>query len=381
MIRPLRPLCVFALMLTPLAVVPAAAIDVWFGTATPQDGLSRGIYHARFDTNQGQLSRPTLAAEVNSPGFLALHPRLDVLYSVGNHEGKPSLLAFQRNTPEPGKLQLLGAQPVGDGGAAHLAVDATGTMLISAQYGGGSTAVFPLAEDGSIQPRAQLHEHTGGSGVVERRQQAPHAHWTGFAPDNRFAFVPDLGIDRVVIYRVDNPAQPTELTPHGEGVCPPGSGPRHMKFSPDGKTIYVLNELSLTVTRFAYDAEAGTMTPIDTVPTLTEEEKAGETFNSASEIRVHPSGQFVYSANRGHDTITVFSVDPRGALERIEVEPIRGGWPRNFNVDPSGTWLIAAGRDSHTAAVFKIDPSTGQLTYRREMAMVPSPICVLFGRP
>ena len=155
-----------------------------------------------------------------------------------------------------------------------------------------------------------------------------------------------------------------------------------MKFHPSGKFIYVLNELELSVTAFAYDAENGSMVAMQTIPTISAEQKAKETFASGSEIRVHPSGKFVYAANRGHDTITAFRVDKNhGRLTFVECEPVRGSWPRNFNVDSTGRWLVAAGRDSHTLAVFRIDVATGELTYTRHMQSVPTPICVLFGRP
>ena len=184
-------------------------------------------------------------------------------------------------------------------------------------------------------------------------------------------------MDKVVIWKLD--AATATLSPHGIGVCPPGSGPRHMKFDPTGTRIYVLNELTLSVTTFDYDKAVGTMTPVQTVEALSEATKAKEVFNSASEIRVHPSGKFVYSANRGNDTISVFRVDPATKdLSIVEVEPIRGSWPRNFNLDPTGKWLIAAGQKSNTATVFSIDQSTGELTYVRKSVTVPSSICVLF---
>ncbi len=356
----------------------AEKVDVWFGTTTPRNGLSKGIYHAKFDCDTGKLSSPTLAAEINSPGFLAKHPTKEVLYSVGNVDGEASVAAFRiESTANDASLSPIGSVPIGDGGAAHVSVDRSGKFLLTAQYGGGSTALFGLTDDGSITKRLQLEKHEGGSGVVDRRQDKPHAHWTGFSPDNRFAFVPDLGLDRVVIYAFD--ADAGTIKPHGQGVCPPGGGPRHMKFHPDGVHIYVLNELALSITMFAYDHEAGTMKPMQTVQTLTDDVKAKETFNSASEIRVHRSGKFVYSANRGNDTISVFRVDPISKeLTFVQSEPIRGGWPRNFNIDPSGKWLIAAGRDSNTATVFGIDPHSGELTFVRETAMVPTPICVEF---
>jgi len=361
-------------------VVCAETTDVWFGTTTPRNGLSRGIYHATLDSASGKLGEVKLAAEIQNPGFVTVRPDGKVLYGVGSVDGEPSVIAYRiEGKGDQSVLRCMNRQPIGDGGASHLDTDRTGRVLITAQYGAGSVAVFPLSEDGSIKPRSDLQKHSGGSGVVGRRQGAPHAHWVGTSPDNRFVFVPDLGLDRVVIYRLDVDA--AKLTPHGEGVCPPGAGPRHMKFHPDGRTIFVLNELALSVTVFNYDTEGGVMTPIQTIETLSEETKAKESCNSASEIRVHPSGRFVYSANRGNDTISVFRVDPdTKKLTWIEAEPVRGGWPRNFNLDPTGRWLIAAGRDTNTATVFGIDQDSGELTYTREGAMVPTPICVAFGR-
>lgn len=359
----------------------ADSIDVWFGTTTPKNGLSKGIYHAMFDTETGKLTTPKVVFEIDSPGFLALHPNGKVLYCTGSIDKEPLLTALSIESGEEGKtLKLINAALIGDGGAAHLATDRTGKVLLSAQYGGGSTAMFELNDEGGIVGRTDLKKHSGGSGVVKGRQDKPHAHWVGTSPDNRFVMVPDLGLDKVVIWNLDLEA--LQLTEHGFGSCPPGGGPRHMKFHPDGKHIYVLNELELSVTVFDYDVEKGTMKEIQTIPTVSEEAKAKEKSNSASEIRVHPSGKFVYAANRGHDTITVFTVDADDAkLTLVENEPVRGSWPRNFNLDPTGKWLIAAGRNSNSAAVFAIDQESGELTFTQHSEMVPSPICVLFGKP
>ena len=153
-----------------------------------------------------------------------------------------------------------------------------------------------------------------------------------------------------------------------------------MKFHPSGKFAFVLNEISLSVTTFRYDAEQGTLTAIETVPTVPEDQKAKEQTVSCSEIRVHPNGRFVYAANRGHDTITAFGFDDStGKLTFIERENVRGATPRNFNLDPSGRWLLAAGQDSHTLASFAISPDTGELSYNRSVVTAPSAICVLFG--
>ncbi|MEZ6087453.1 MAG: lactonase family protein [Pirellulaceae bacterium] len=359
----------------------AETFDVWFGTTTPKNGLSKGVYHATFDAEKGKLTTPELVFGINNPGFLALHPNGEVLYSTGNIDDE-DLLAALSIKEEDGKktLEMINAAAIGDGGAAHLSTDQAGKILLSAQYGGGSTAMFELDEKGGIKARSDLQKHSGGSEVVKGRQDKPHAHWVGTSPDGKFAFVPDLGMDKVVIWKLD--LTDMKLVEHGYGTLPPGSGPRHMKFSPDGKHIYVLNELALTVTVFDYDAEAGKMEEVQTIATISEEEKAKEVTNSASEIRVHSSGKFVFAANRGHDTITVFSVNADdGKLTHVENEPVRGSIPRNFNIDPTGKWLIAAGRDSNTAAVFSIDQETGELTYSQHSVMVPSPICVLFSTP
>ena len=160
--------------------------------------------------------------------------------------------------------------------------------------------------------------------------------------------------------------------------CPPGSGPRHMKFHPGGAWAYVLNELDLSVSVFDYDAESGGMSIKQTIPTVSQEELDKEIFKSCSEIRVHPNGEFVYAANRGHDTITVFSVAKDGTLKVVQNENVRGATPRNFNLDPSARWLLAGGQNSHTLASFAVDAQTGEITYNQKIISTPSPICILF---
>ena len=362
----------------------ADTIDVWFGTTTPRNADSpadsRGVYHARLDTEKGKLTEPKLAVEASSPGFLELHPNGKMLYRVGNHDGKPSVSAYRIvRKGNQTSLEFDSSAEINDGGAAHLSLDRSGRVLFSAQYGGGSTGVYSLDEKGSIIKQTQLLKHEGGSNVVANRQNKPHAHWVGTSPDNRFVFVPDLGMDKVVIWKLD--ADTATVKAHGFGQGIPGGGPRHMKFHTSGKYIYLLNELTLSVTVFDYDAEAGAMTPVQTIETISESAKSKEIFNSSSEIRVHPSGKFVYAANRGNDTITAFRVDPsNGKLSLIEVEPVRGAWPRNFNIDPTGKWLLAAGRDTNSITVFSVDVESGELTYMRSSVMVPTPICVAFGK-
>lgn len=357
------------------ASIYAENVDVYFGTG---GAPSKGIYRAEFNTETGELSQPELAAEIGSPGFLALHPSRPALYAVAQNDQGPCVAAYK--IANDGSLELMNATPIGDGGGAHISVHPSGKFLLTAQYGGGSVAVFPLNSNGSVKARSQLIEHDGGSGVVASRQDKPHPHWTGFSPDSRYAFVPDLGLDQIVIYKVDEDA--AKLSAHGYAEALPGAGPRHMRFSVDGSYIYLLNELSLSVTTFAYNAETGATKRLSTTKALDESVKAKEVFNSSSEIVVHPNGRFVYSGNRGNDTVTVYRANPNtGRLKVTEVEPVRGAWPRNINMDQQGRWLLAAGRHSNTISVFEIDQETGELTYQRASAInVPGPICILFNQ-
>ncbi len=377
--RPLR--WTFAVLLLAAsfgAELRSETLDVWIGTG--RSSLSKGIYHCRFNTADGKLSEPTLAASMEGPGFLAMHPTQSVLYAVGGLQAEQVVAAFtidrMNDTPA---LRFLNAVPIGDGGAAHVSLDSTGKTLFTAQYGGGSVAVFSVNADGSIKERTQLIDHEGGSKSVAGRQDASHAHWTGVSPDNRFAFVPDLGLDQVVIYKFD--AIAGAINAHGKGVVSPGSGPRHMKFHPNGKWIYVLNELGMTVTMFDYETALGTMTARQTIETVPADRLAREKAKSTSEIRIHPNGKFVYAANRGHDTISVFKVnETSGELTRIQIENVRGATPRNFNLTPDGNWLLAAGQLSDTLGVFSIDPTSGMITFDQNSVFAPTPICVLFDK-
>ena len=360
------------LVLLGAAVFDADSAVMWVGTAS---GEGSGIYRSELDLDSGAMTPPRLAAEIGGPGFLAQHPNGKVLYAACQLPGDAGggVMAYSISSGAS-TLSVLNSQPTGDGGAAHLAVDPSGRCLFTAQYGGGSVAVFPVLADGKVGPRSTLIEHEG-SGPNRSRQEGPHPHWVGVGPKNEFLFVPDLGIDRVLIYRIDH--ENASIRPHGEAVCPPGGGPRHFKFHPSGKWAYVVNELILAVTVFEYDAAAGALTPIQTIPALPEYYWQG--FNSSSEIRVHPTGRFVYSANRGHDSVTVFAVDGQtGRLRFIEREAIRGAMPRNFNLDPGGRWLVAGGRESNSLTSFQVDQDSGALLYSRHFVSCPRPMCVLF---
>jgi 6-phosphogluconolactonase len=363
------------LVVTTLLITAAAHADqtaVWIGMSEPKHGEHEGIYRATLDTETGALTQPTLAAEIGTPEFLALHPNGKRLYAACRlPNGEGGVAAFEISGDKQ-SLRALNAVPTGGGQSCHVAVDRSGHCLFSAQYGGGNISGFPLAADGKIEPHTVLIRHSG-SGPNKQRQEGPHPHFVGTDPDNHFLFVPDLGSDKVVIYQLV--PEKCSLKPHGAGHTPPGSGPRHFVFHPNGRFAYVVNELAITVTAFRFDAAAGTLTEIQTIESLPEKDK--KLPSTAAELYIHPSGKFLYASTRNDDTITTFAVDPNtGRLTFVEREPIRGSHPRSFNLDPSGKWLLAAGRDSNTISVFRIDQKTGRLTFNDQIVNSPSPICI-----
>lgn len=343
---------------------------VYFGTNAD------GIYHALLNEKSGDLSKPTKVADIKAPGFLAQHPSLEILYAVASINKKPVVASYK--IADDGNLIFINHVDIVDGGAAHIAVHPSGKFLLTAQYGGNSVALFSIDSKGTLIAREQLIEHKGGSNVYQNRQTKPHPHWVGFSPDGQYAFVPDLGMDTIMIYRVA--ADKPQLIQHGRADSTPGSGPRHMRFSTNGDYIYLLNEFSLAVTSFAYNKAKGSAKAVSVEPALSEKVKSQEAFNSASEILVHSTGKFVYSANRGHDSISVYSSDENtGKLAIQEVEHIRGSFPRNINMDLTGKWLFAAGQHSNTVSTFSIDQGNGLLQYQTGKTVnVPEPICVLF---
>jgi 6-phosphogluconolactonase len=352
----------------------AQKLWVYVGTYT---GKSKGIYFSELDMSSGELSAPVLAATTTRPSFLALHPNHRFLYAVnevdsfaGMKSGSVSAFAVDSQT---GALTLLNQQPSRGGSPAHLTVDRQGKNVLVANYGGGSVAVLPIGQDGRLGPATGFVQHTGSS-INRSRQEAPHAHSVVLDSANRFAFVADLGLDKVLIYQYD--AAQGMLAPNDPPFAsvPPGSGPRHFAFHPSGRTAYVINELASTVTAFRYDAAKGSLEPLQTISTLpTDFTKT----NSTAEIVVHPSGKFLYGSNRGHNSIAIFAIDPdTGMLTLIGHEPTQGKTPRNFAIDPTGAFLLAANQDSGTVVVFRIDPESGHLTATGHTAAISMPVCV-----
>lgn len=351
---------------------------VYFGCYTNAKSGSKGIYVSNFNSGTGELSDPRLAVETGSPSFLAIHPSKKHLYAVGEMAVPGSkaggVSAFNISLPD-GKLSLINQVSSVGAGPCHVSVDKTGKMAMIANYGGGSVASYAIQGNGGLGEAATFVQHEGSS-VNAKRQAGPHGHSINTSPDNRFAFACDLGLDKVLIYKID-PAT-GKMAAHGEATVPPGSGPRHFAFHPSGKFAFVNNEMLMTVSSFAYDADKGALTLIDTVSTLPEADRGKEGFSTAETV-AHPNGKVVYVSNRTHDTIAVFTCDPAtGRLTLIQNAPAEGQIPRNFNLDPSGKWMIVAHQNSNTAALFKVDAETGKLSFTGKKVNVGGSVCVRF---
>jgi 6-phosphogluconolactonase len=353
------------------SLAPAAEYFMYVGTYTGPD--SKGIYLYRFNPATGAVTSLGLAGEARNPSFLALHPSGEYLYSSDeNDRGSVSAFKIDRKT---GKLTLLNSVASHGAAPCALEVDATGRNLLVANYTSGTVALLPIGPDGRLAEAVVVDQHKG-SGVNKQRQEGPHAHSANFAPGNRFALVADLGLDKIFVYRFDAAKHTLALNQPAFGTVPPGSGPRHVAFHPNGKFAYSVSELKATVTAFAWDGAAGTLRTLATVSSA----PAGWTgVPDGAEIQVHPSGKFAYSANRGTaNNITTYRVGANGLLELVGVTPVGGKAPRYFGFDPTGTWLVAANQDTNRIVWFRVDPASGKLTPAGKPIDVSKPVCVRF---
>ena len=372
---------------------------LFVGTYTDVDGKdsgSKGIYSYRFDESSGKLSSSGVAAETTNPSFLAAAPGGMFLYAVnevrdykGAASGGVTAFGIDRKT---GKLAQLDEVASRGSDPCYISFDRSGKYAFVANYTGGDVAVLPLLSDGRVAEASSVFNDTGALGPNKDRQDAPHAHWIEVSARNRFAYVSDLGLDRVLIYKFDStkgtlsPGESTaaaaEAKPGASGsedtfsaTLAPGTGPRHVAFSASGDFMYVLGELDSTVTVFSNGAK-NTFRSIQKISALP---PGFSGKNDAAEIAVHPSGKFLYTSNRGDDSIAVFTIDrTTGKLTFTQRVPSGGKTPRNFTIDPQGARLLVANQDSGNIVEFEIDQATGMLKSMGEVAQVPSPVCLVF---
>jgi len=372
----------FTFLLLPFLLIQACSSPkneflVYMGTYTGHG--SDGIYAYRFNPVKGDLTPIGLVAKTDNPSFIAIDSAGQFLYAVNELDsfqnqpaGAVSVFAIDRKS---GQLKLL--QQISSLGAApaHLSLDKSGRYLLVANYNGGNAAVFPIGADGQLGPHTSLIQDSGSS-VNPYRQSGPHAHFIQATNDNKFVLVADLGIDKIIINRFD--ATTGSLTPADSAFArlAPGSGPRHIAFTPSGKFVYVLNELTSTITVFSYQSETGAMQSKQTLSTLPANFSGN---NSGAEIVADARGKFLYVSNRGDNSIALFSINSNdGSLQPVEWTSSGGKTPRNFEIDPTGNWLFAANQNSDNIVLFKIDEASGRLSQYSDSTKVVSPVCLRF---
>jgi 6-phosphogluconolactonase len=352
---------------------------VYIGAYTKGNGKAEGIYVYEFDARDGSLHhRHTVRGPVN-PSFLTLDPSQQHLYCVSeiqDAEGRAGggVLAF-RVDQASGGLTALNQQSSGGAGPCHVSVEASGKYALVANFGSGSVAMLPIQADGSLAPASDFVQHTGSS-AHPQRQASAHAHSINPDPANRFALVADLGMDRVLVYRMDLTAGKLQPHDHPWSQARAGAGPRHLAYHPNGRFVYVINEIDSTMSVYTYDAAAGRLEEIQALSTLPESFSGN---NSTADVHLTPSGAFLYGSNRGHDSIAVFAVDAvSGTLTARGHVSTQGRTPRNFAIDPSGTFLLAANQATDNIVSYRLNPANGMPEPTGAVAQVPSAVCLKF---
>jgi 6-phosphogluconolactonase len=313
-------------------------------------------------------------AKVTAPSYIAFTPNRKLLYAISEGRTKDdSLVSAYGIESQTGKLNLLNQQLTGGAGPCYVEVDPSGRDVLVANYNSGSVAVFPIDAWGALGTNsAFVQDH--GSSVNPQRQAGPHAHCIVTSPDDRFAFVCDLGLDKIMAFKFD-PAKGS-LEPNGLpfATVKPGEGPRHIAFHPNGKFAYVISEMTSSLTAYSYDSDRGILGQLQELSLLPADFK-GE--NTGAEVAVHPLGKLVFASNRGEDSIVVFACNPdTGRLTFVERDSTGGKTPRHFEIDQTGAYLLAANQDSGTIVVFSIDQNTGHLRPTGTSAEVDTPMCV-----
>ncbi|NMA66842.1 MAG: lactonase family protein [Clostridiaceae bacterium] len=347
-----------------------------FGTGQILNGKGKGIYRLKLNLDTGVLVEDGMVEEAVNPSYLAIDQTKNFLYAVNElkeYEGKESgSVSSYKINPETYELTYLNTRPTGGTDPCHVTVNNSNTHVFVSNFMSGSVCVFPIEKDGSLGEATHFIQHTGSS-IHKVRQTSPHAHSLTFDNENLRAFVPDLGIDKIMIYETDftNGKLITNEIPWYD--VKPGSGPRHCEFK--GNYCYVINEISSTISVLSYNPANGLLTQIQEVPTVT---VPFEGENTCADIHITPDGKYLYGSNRGHDSIVIYSIDENtGLLENVDISPCGGKTPRNFGIDPTGKYVLVCNQDTDNIVVFSIDQKSGKLLKVSDYS-VPTPVCVKF---
>ena len=380
MLQSLRSLAWMLLMT--LTVLPAAhAEEALLFISNFTGGDAGGIQAAQLDLKSGTLKLGHRTGDVPNPFFLALSPNQKFLYSIRAKQfGSPETEEFAAFELQGtgGQLKALNTQTTKGSASCYIDVDKTGRVALVANYTTGNLVSVAIRPDGSLGDVGTFIQHAGSS-VNSARQKAPYAHCSVVSPDNRLVLVADLGLDKVLLYRLD--PQTARLTPNAVQPfvrLPPGAGPRHLTFHPNGKRVYVINELANSVTLFDYHAEPGLLVEQQTLSTLPE---GYSEVTHCADLKITPNGKFLYGTNRGHDSIAAYRLADDGRMTLIEIEPSRGKGPQNLLITPAGDLLVCANMPGNNVAVFRIDQQTGSLSPVGEPVETTSPSCLMLRRP
>ncbi|MDF1740928.1 MAG: lactonase family protein [Verrucomicrobiales bacterium] len=367
---------IFATLFSVMTASPIAKGDdplVFISAFT--SGEKGAIHACTFDSELGALTPVDRSTDVENPFFMTLSRDGNFLYAIhalkfGGEEDEE--VAAYRVEGRSGKLSLLNRQSSKGTASCYLDIDATGKAVVVANYSSGNVASYAIADDGKLSEPVSYFKHTGSS-VDPKRQTGPNAHSIVISPDNRYAFAADLGIDKVMIYRLD--AETATLTPNDPPFVklPPGSGPRHITFHPNGKHLYVINEMGNTVSVFGYNSETGALTDQQIISTLPE---GYEERTHTADLKITPDGKFLYGSNRGHDTIAGYRIGDDGNLTSIGFYPSLGKGPQNLAIMPDGRHLLCANMPGNSVVVFEINPETGALSAVGDSIEIPMPACI-----
>lgn len=354
----------------------SAQKDVYLVLGTYTSGTSNGMYVYNFNTATAE-SRLLDSAKIVNPSYLAVSPNQKYVYAVSEQgnasQNGGSVAAFAFNKQNVSLLPLNRQASQGND-PCYVAIDKTGRWLLTGNYSSGSLAALPVLKNGFLDSAVSSAQHTGSS-VNNERQNEPHVHATVFSPDNKYVLVPDLGIDKVMIYAFNK--RSGALTPAATPfvMTKPGSGPRHLEFHPNKQFVYLLEELTGSISAYRYFSKNGALELLQNTSTLPPEFMG---YPGSADIHVSPDGRFLYASNRGQsNTIAIFSIDKKtGQLTAIGHQATLGKTPRNFNFDPTGNWLLVANQESNEVVIFKIDKATGLLGDTGKRIAVSKPVCV-----
>ena len=333
------------------------------------EGLS--VYHRNGEADRWTLIQ--LLKDLADPSFLIIDRQKRCLYSA--HGDGTQATAYQID-PSTGRLTVLNQQPTRGRNGVHLAIDASGRFLVVANYATGTVAVLPINQDGSLAAAADLATLSGTPGPHRTQQESSHPHHCPFDRSGRVIVVPDKGLDKIFVFRLDAARGKLVSGNPPDVASRAGAAPRHVDFHPTKPYAYVINELDSTIATYELDPDRGALKALQVVTTMPSSYTGN---NSGAEIAVAPSGRFVYGSNRGHDSIAIFAIDQSsGLLTSIGWEPTQGKTPRYFSLDPSGTHLYAANQNSDTIVIFQVDRTTGKLTATGQTVKVASPTTIVF---